>query len=353
MNAVFRFLLPLSLAIVMGCSERIDVTGKPYHHTPTGFRNAEGAPSTANRGTLDRWVAFLWRRIILPNNRVAVPEGHVLGRDEVLAGLAANAGVESATWLGQAAFLISMGGKTILTDPYLSEYASPVGFLGPRRFVPPGLAVGDLPPIDILIVSHNHYDHLDAETIEALPGKDRMVVVVPLRLGGFFRERGYSDVRELDWHQSLDLGGVTVTALPANHFSKRSFWDANETLWMSAAIASAGNRLFFSGDTGYGPVFRELGQRYGPFDVALVPIGAYLPEFIMKPVHTNPEEAVALGQDLQAGVLLGHHWGTVILTDEPPFEPPERFLAAGRAAGFDDGRLWRMRIGETRALPGL
>lgn len=128
---------------------------------------------------------------------------------------------------------------------------------------------------------------------------------MPLRLGGFFRQRGFSDVRELDWHESVDLGGVAVTGLPAIHFSRRGYRDSNRTLWMGAAIVSARNRLYFSGDTGYGPVFAGLGARYGPFDLAMVPIGAYRPEAMMKRVHADPEEAVALGLDLRARALPG------------------------------------------------
>ncbi len=335
-----------------GRAEKIDLTGKPRHHTPTGFRKPQGSPRPAHRPTFGERMAFLWRRIVLPDRPEAVPEGHVLGRQAALAGLAENGSRESVTWLGHASFLIRVAGKAILTDPYLTEYASPLGSLGPCRLVPPGLAIADLPPIDVLIVSHNHYDHLDGATIEALPGKQRMVVLAPLRLGAFFRQRGYADVRELDWHQRVDLDDVAVTALPAVHWSRRGFRDINRTLWMGAMIESPRNRVYFSGDTGYGPLFAELGARYGPFDVALVPIGGYLPASIMQSNHVNPEEAVRLGLDLSAGVLIAHHWGTVILTDEPPFEPPQHFRAAGRAAGLDEQRLWVMAIGETRPLPG-
>jgi L-ascorbate metabolism protein UlaG (beta-lactamase superfamily) len=338
-------------AMLAGCTPRMDITGKPPHHTPTGFRNPDGgayAKYTISSG--ERW-RFLWRRMLLPDDPLEPPAGHVLSRDDVLAGLAATEGRETVTWIGHAAFLLRMGGRTILTDPFLSRYPSPLGALGPGRLVPPGMAVEDLPPIDILIVSHNHYDHLDEETIEALPGKDRMVVLVPLRLGDFFRERGYSDVRELDWHDRVMLDGITVAALPAVHFSRRGLSDMRATLWMGCAIETPTQRLYFSGDTGYGPVFEELGRRYGPFDIALVPIGAYEPAAMMRPNHVSPEEAVALGLDLRARVLLAHHWGTVTLSDEPPFEPPRRFRLAGQAAGLEDARLWLMRIGETRLLP--
>lgn len=334
------------------CAQIVDVSGKPPHHTPTGFGKPGGSPRPARPVGFGERLAFLWRRIVLPGAPPAVPEGHVLGRQAALADLAGHGDAETVTWLGHASMLVRMGGRTVLTDPYLTPYASPLGRLGPKRIVPPGIAIADLPPIDVLIVSHNHYDHLDAATIEALAGKDAMVVLLPLGLGAFFRERGYADVRELDWHQRVELGGLTITALPAIHWSRRGWSDTNRTLWMSAALESARNRVYFSGDTGYGPLFRQLGASHGPFDLAMVPIGAYLPVSIMKTSHTNPEEAVRLGLDLGAQVLLAHHWGTVILTDEPPFEPPGRFRAAGAAAGLDEARLWIMAIGESRVLPG-
>jgi L-ascorbate metabolism protein UlaG (beta-lactamase superfamily) len=321
---------------------------RPYHHTASGFRNPAGSPEReAGFGDM---VSFMWRRFRGDNHPPEVPPGHVVEESRALARLAELEGQDTLTWLGHAAFLIRTGGKTILTDPYLSDYASPTTFAGPHRFVPPGIAIPNLPPIDIVIVSHNHYDHLDVRTLEALPGKERMVVIAPLKLGSYFRERGYGDVRELDWHQSVRLGEVTVTALPAIHFSRRTPFDGNKTLWMSAAIASPTQRLFFSGDTAPGPVFGEIGARYGPFSAALISIGAYLPRVIMKATHTTPEEAVQLGLEVGAHRLVAMHWGTVVLTDEPPFEPPERFAAAARAAGLDEERAWLMKIGETRVL---
>jgi L-ascorbate metabolism protein UlaG (beta-lactamase superfamily) len=347
-----RVLLPLALLTACATSpEPRDVSDKPYHHTPTGFRNAEGSPRRATTHGFSDRMKFLWKRIIMQRETPEIPADHVLPRQQALADLAAHTANPTITWLGHAAFLIRMGGKNVLTDPYLKKYASPLGPLGPARYAGPGLKVAELPPIDVVIVSHNHYDHLDEATIEALPNKDRITVLAPLRLGDFFRERGYKNVRDVDWHDKVTFGELSVTALPAVHWSRRGLNDINQTLWMGAMLEADGRRLYFSGDTGYGPVFGELGRRYGPFDLALVPIGAYLPVWLMKTSHTNPEEAVQLGRDLKARTLLAHHWGTVVLSDEPPFEPPQRFRAAARAAGFDDDNAWIMKIGETRDLP--
>lgn len=318
------------------------------HRTDQGFRNPPGA--WPRSGTPEEWRAFR-RQILYRRNLPEVPADFVLPREAARAGLAAVAG-DSLTWLGHAAFLMRIGGVTVLTDPYLSDYASPFQAirLGPKRFTPPGLGVADLPPIDLLVVSHNHYDHLDTATIRKLEGKQRMTVVVPLGLGDFFRRFRFADVRELDWDASTARGPATVTALPALHWSGRWLNDRNRTLWCGFAVEVAGRRVFFAGDTGYGPLFADLGRRFGPFDTGLVPIGAYEPRNLMRPQHTNPEEAVQIGVDLGARRLVGMHWGSIVLTTEPVMEPPVRFRAAGLAAGYADADLWAMRIGETRAL---
>jgi N-acyl-phosphatidylethanolamine-hydrolysing phospholipase D len=309
------------------------------------FRNLGGSlPQTAG---LAEFVPFFLRRA-RARRLPPVPPGHVLPTAEAKA-LLARAGPESLTWLGHATFLLRTGGKTILTDPFLSDRASPFAGFGPKRYVPPGLPFEALPKIDAIVISHNHYDHLDARAIERFSSKEKIAALVPSGLGDFFLRRGYRDVRALRWEESTRLGDVAFTALPCIHFSGRTPFDRNATLWCSWSIASPALKVFFAGDTGYGPVFAATGARHGPFDLALVPIGAYEPASIMRPVHCDPEEAVSLGRDLRAATLVAMHWGTIVLTDEPPFEPPGRFRAAANRAGFSDGQAWVMRIGETRA----
>jgi len=323
--------------------------GKPDHHRDDGgFRNPPGSPSA--QATLGELASFFWRRI--REQPPAVPSGHVIPHDDALAAFDASAGDDTVTWLGHASFLLRVTGKTILTDPYLGEVAGPFGF-GPSRYAPPGLLLADLPPIDIVLVSHNHYDHLDATTIAALPGKDRIQVIVPLGLGDFFRERGYRHVHERDWYERVAVDPIEIEVLPAIHFSRRGLFDRNRTLWSGFAIRSDGISIFHSGDTAYGPVFREIGRRAGPFDVALVAIGAYEPRSIMQVAHVTPEEAVSLVDDIGARSAIGMHWGTIELTDEPPFEPPVRFRAAAHARGWPEGRARVMRIGETLRLAAL
>lgn len=309
------------------------------------FRNPPGSPPQT-AGLAD-FAPFFLRRAT-DRKPPDVPPGHVLPPGDAAADLKA-AGSESLTWLGHASFLLRTGGKSILTDPFLSDWASPFPGFGPKRYVPPGITLGALPRVDALVISHNHYDHLDARTVEALPGRERIAAFVPAGLGTFFRSRGYREVHELGWEASARLGEILVTALPSIHFSGRTPFDRDATLWAAWSIASAGLKLFFAGDTGYGPSFTATGARHGPFDVALLPIGAYEPASIMAPVHLTPEEAAAVGRDVRAKTLVAMHWGTIVLTDEPPFEAPGRFRAAANRLGYPDHRVWVMKIGETRA----
>jgi len=327
--------------------------GAPYDPRSGRFYNPPGSPRRPQ--DTRAWTQFYKRRT---RDRVVptLPPGYVLTEEQTLAGLRAHEGRDSITWIGHACFLLRLGGMTVLLDPYLSATAGPRNGLGPKRFAPPALGPASLPRIDVLAVSHNHYDHLDLPVIRALPGKQRMAVVTPLGLGKYFTHRGYRDVRELDWGRSTSVmhagrDGVRVSALPAVHFSKRSPFDTNRTLWAGFAIEGAGRRVYFAGDTAYGPVFAEWGERAGPFDLGLVGIGAYAPRELMIASHTSPEEAVKLGRDLGCRALVGMHWGTIKLTDEPPFEPPGLFRAAGRAAGYAEDDLWIMKVGETREIP--
>jgi N-acyl-phosphatidylethanolamine-hydrolysing phospholipase D len=346
----------LLLCLVLAGCEASDVPApdRPPHHTLDGFRNPEGSRVAQSTLLGDR-LPFFGRMIGRAVNRPTpqLPPDHALTIEQALAGWRALDGRDGVLWLGHACFLVRLGGVTILTDPFLGEVAGPGG-IGPRRYVPPGIPVDQLPPVDAVVVSHNHYDHLDAFTVEALPDKHRTVAVVPLGLGDFFRDRGYVNVAELDWHGATKVAGVTVTALPAIHFSRRGPFDLRKTLWMSYGLEANGRRIYHSGDTGYGPVFAdEIGQRYPPFDLALVAIGAYEPQVIMRTHHVTPEEAVQLGRDIKARALVGMHWGTIVLTEEPILEPPLRFRAAGRAAGYPEAAIWVLKIGEARPAPWI
>lgn len=354
-RAVWRGVAAGAAFLAFGaCAAQEDkpLTGKPYHHVDGGFRNPEDSPTRT--ATTAEFLGFLFNQIVFPK-KVTVPDGHVLPPPEALVRFAALDHGDTITWIGHATFLLRIDGVTVLTDPFMTDYASPLASLGlgPKRYVAPGIAIEDLPPIDVIVLSHNHYEHLDLNTLDRLPNRGTIDVVTTLGLGHYFAERGYGAVTELDWYQATETKGVHITALPAVHFSKRGFFDRNKTLWASFAIASqGGTNLYFSGDTAYyAPVFREIGERSGPFDLALVGIGAYEPRSIMVASHATPEEAAAIGRDIGAKAVVGMHWGTISLTPEPPFEAPQRFRDGMAALGYDDADGWVMRIGETRPLP--
>jgi L-ascorbate metabolism protein UlaG (beta-lactamase superfamily) len=310
------------------------------------YQNPEGSAPRAHIAT--RLPTLIARFIQHALRSQTSGRGHVLARDEALRQLAALQGVNSLTWIGHMSVLLRVDGRTILADPWWSNYASPVPGLGPRRYVAPALAIEELPPIDVVIVSHSHYDHLDVNAIGRLPNRERITAVVPLGLGVFFRDRGYGTVVELDWWQSTIAAGMKITAVPAIHFSQRVPFRLNDTLWTAFAIESpSGLRVYFEGDSDYGPVHAQVRGRIGGFDIALLSIGG----FHNAGVHCTPEECVRLGMDLGARVLVPLHWGTIYLGEGRPERLLERFQVAARANGIPEQDVWSMRIGETRALP--
>jgi N-acyl-phosphatidylethanolamine-hydrolysing phospholipase D len=322
---------------------------KPKHHTASGFINYPHGPDQQASSSLG--ISFYLRRFKGSFFPPEVPPGHVMPEQEALRTLDGLKDQNTITWLGQSTFLIRIDGKNILTDPFLTNNAFPLSWGGPERYTPPGMKIRDLPPIDILIISHDHHDHLDPKTIEALPHKENIAVFAPLGLRGFFEERGYERIHELDWHQSATTHDITLTALPAVHNSGRGLNNQNKNLWCSWAVRNTSVNLFFAGDTAYSSnAFKEIGAVHGPFDAALVPIGAYEPRDFMRAYHANPEETVRIGLDLKAKTLIAMHWGTIDLSDEPYWEPPRRFREKAEASGYAEDRAWVMKIGETRVL---
>lgn len=256
------------------------------------------------------------------------------------------------TWLGHATFLLQYQGLNILTDPILSERASPLSFAGPERITPAPLRPKALPPIDVVVISHNHYDHLDEETIAGLG--PQVNYMVPLGLTEWFVEQGIGPerVHEFDWWQQLSFGPLTVTATPSQHWSARSLFDKNETLWASWHLQIDDWQVWFGGDTGYNPhQFKEIGARFPNIDDALIPIGAYLPRWFMKPQHVNPQEALLIHQDLAATRSYAMHWGTYQLAAESLQETLNDLEAARQQAENATSQpLQTFAIGETETL---
>ncbi len=277
----------------------------------------------------------------------------------------------SVTWIGHATMLVQMAGKNILFDPMFSLRASPLGFVGPKRVVPLPVDVHELPRIDLVMVSHNHYDHLDADSVmrlAAMPqGSPRFLV--PKGLKAWFADLGIHRVDEYDWWQtttepaSAQAGDapprpaaaasdrLRITFVPVQHWSRRNFADTNQSLWGGWVVEGEGLRVIHTGDTGYSKDFADIGARLGPFDMAFIPIGAYAPRWFMQVMHADVPEALQIRADLRAARALGMHWGTFeALADEPLDEPP-RLLARQRAErGLELEQFDVMKIGETRRL---
>ena len=260
------------------------------------------------------------------------------------------------TFVNHATTLIQVDGLNVLTDPIWSERASPVSWAGPRRVRPPGLRFEDLPPIDVVLVSHSHYDHLDLPTLvriaRAFP---RAHFYVGLGVAPLLAQQHIRNVRELDWWQELKLGVVTLAAVPAQHFSNRGLCDRDYTLFAGYVLRGPAGAVFFAGDTGYGPHFRAIGQKYGPLRLAILPIGAYKPEWFMGPIHLSPAQAVQAHDDLRAQTSVAIHFGTFDLGDDGQDEPPlalARALAAQPVA-HPAARFWVLGFGEGRDVPPL
>jgi L-ascorbate metabolism protein UlaG (beta-lactamase superfamily) len=256
----------------------------------------------------------------------------------------------AATFIGHATFLLQVGGVTFLTDPIWSERASPVGFAGPRRVRAPGHALAALPRVDVLLVSHNHYDHLDLPTLRDVQARWAPRAVTGLGNARHLADAGIGAATELDWWQSLAIDDATVTYVPAQHFSARTPFDRNRALWGGFVIAAGGHTVYVAGDTGYSPHFQEIRARFPRIDLALLPIGAYEPRWFMAVHHMNPEEAVRAHRDLGAAVSIGKHFGTFQLTDEA-IDAPLAALAAARAQhGVSEAAFRTLDVGETAVL---
>ena len=364
--------LGLTALLSVGCT----VTNPYYdpqksHHTVDGFKNnylTESIGGSFLRWQYDRITQGLPKP---PENHYAFP---VVQPD--LQWLQQNRAHTSATWIGHATVLMQVRGVNLITDPVFSHRVSPVSFVGPQRKVALPMAITDLPHIDVVLISHNHYDHLDKESVSQLNRQlgGPPLFLVPLGIKPWMANLGITNVRELDWWQHADVSGLTLHFVPVQHWSARGLTDRFQTLWggwmvrtasaaaTATAVATAATvstatppsittkpfSFFFAGDTGYSKDFIDIQRRFDTVDLALLPIGAYAPRWFMRNQHIDPSEAVRIHQDLHARQSIAIHWGTFELTDEPLDEPPKALASARQAAGVTAQDFSVLRLGETQ-----
>ena len=345
---MFKYVILFSISVFF-VTNLYSMEKKPYHHLPDGtFRNPEGSPKRDSNVKWSYKIFNAERKKI----KINFPEDHIVPRDKVIKDLHQNKDSDYIVWIGHATFLIKLGDTTIITDPVFSKNTGPLTF-GPKRYVDPAIKLDEVPKTDLLLLTHNHYDHLDASAIRNFPHKNTKVLL-PLKLSKYFKR--FKDVNELDWYDEILVNkDIKVTLLPAVHWSKRSLWDTNKTLWGNFLIEYKGKKILFASDTGYGNIYKELGNKYGPIDVTFINIGAYN-FYPMMPVkdksiyHTNPEEALQIGKDLNSKKVIGMHWGTVVLSLEPIMEPPKRFKDSAKDFGYSKDDAIIFKIGELKKL---
>ena len=329
----------------------------PSHHRDGGFQNNHGDFEPKSLAEVIRWKWHAARQGLPKRPLAPIPT-----QPADLAFIRANHGPfqqPAVTWIGHATVLAQLGAINLLTDPIFSDRASPFSFAGPKREQPPGIALTELPHIDAVVVSHNHYDHLDLPSCRTLARQagGSPLFFVPLGLKSWFEGRGIARVVELDWWQSERLGDVDIFLVPAQHWSARGLNDRMKTLWGGFAVFAPDCQLFFAGDTGYSRDFADIRerlaerQRGGGFDIALIPIGAYEPRWFMQSQHVNVEEALNIHADLGAKASLGVHWGTFELTDESLDEPPRQLALQRPVRGLAEQDFFTLAIGGTRRIP--
>jgi N-acyl-phosphatidylethanolamine-hydrolysing phospholipase D len=325
--ATTLLLIGLVLSDLATLSAYTPRASRPAHHAAHGFRNISPEYSYSIAGRM--------RRFVLRGFELAPERGSLLTLlPNDAQALRDNGHEPTVTWVGHSTLLVQLDGINILTDPHWGERASPVSFAGPKRLLPPGLRFEDLPPIHAVIISHDHYDHLDETTVRRLAETHRPRFFVPLGIKAWLADVGVHDVVELDWWEAQKFLGLTFTCTPAQHSSGRGLRDQNLRLWSSWVISGQKRNFFFAGDTGYDPTLAEIGRRLGPFDLAAIPIGGYY-SLSRHPNHVNPEEAVALLRDIGGRRMVPMHWGTFDMNREPFSEPPDRLLREAQRRGIE------------------
>jgi len=253
------------------------------------------------------------------------------------------------TYVNHSTMLLQFDGLNVLTDPIYENRVSPFSFVGPARSCPPGIRFDDLPKIDVLLLSHNHWDHLEIGTVKKLAARDKPRIICPLGVKAFLNKEGVTNVTEMDWQQAVPVNEqTTIHCVPAQHFSGRGMFDRDATLWAGYVIDNkAAGKLYFAGDSGYGPHFKAIGKQFGPLRLALIPIGAYKPNWFMSPVHVNPAEAVLIHQDVLSQQSVAIHFGTFPLADDGEGEPVTDLKKALEAQKVELSHFRALKNGES------
>lgn len=255
------------------------------------------------------------------------------------------------TLINHSTFLIQVDGVNILTDPVWSRRVSPFSWIGPKRMAPPGIRFGDLPRIDVVILTHNHYDHLDIATMRTVFGAHHPAIVVPLGVKKFLDQHYVSGAVELDWWQRAEIKNIGVQAVPAQHFSGRGLLDRDATLWCGYVINTGEGNIYFAGDTGYNKeMFEKIVSTSGPFKISMLPIGAYKPEWFMSPIHVSPDEAVRMHLDVGSSVSIPMHYGTFPLADDGESEPVQDLQSAMQKHGLAEDQFIVLKAGDVKVF---
>lgn len=348
-----RRTLALALTALTGNPHRnIHFDPAKPHHTPTGFRNRypHGRPSADD---LRRWRAERKAHNLPPP-----PTTDLSAIAPHLDFIHQRHDAPAVTWIGHNTLLLQVAGLNILTDPVFSERCSPVPFAGPKRHQPPGVALAELPHIDLVLISHNHYDHLDHASVMALSRQagGPPTFAVALGMDAWMKRKLPHLPAErliyLDWWETAQAGKATLTFVPVQHWSARTPLDRNATLWGAWVLEVDGFRFFFSGDLGYSKDIGDIAERFDGFDFAAIGVGAYEPRWFMQNQHVNPEESVRIHRELRSRLSMGIHWGTFELTDEPLDQPRADLAIACEEQGLAPGEFFVLRHGETRELHG-
>ena len=311
------------------------------------FKNPIGSPQRSGKSKWSYWTFFKEKKKI----KINIPQDHIIDEELVLKSLEENKNNDYISWIGHATFIIKLGKNIIITDPIFSKNAGPA-FLGSYRYVKPAIPLNKIPKTDALLLTHSHYDHLDTRTLSKFPHKQTKAIV-PLKLDKFFSSRGFKNIQQLDWYQSTNINNeIKITLVPAVHWSKRTPFNTNETLWGSFLIEYRDKKILFACDTGIGNVYKDIGEKFGPIDMLFINIGAYdfRPMFDRSIFHTTPEEALEVGKMVKAKKVIGMHWGTFILSLEDPFEPPVRFKKSAEKFGYQKEDAVLFKIGELKTI---